>query len=412
MLGPMVKHLNVATNDPATPNITFTINAEVRRLIEIMPPSAGFGRVMDNEVRQQTVTLTNRANIPMQATLKEPTKSGNFEAELVETIPGFEFKLFVVLRPPFKEGNLGTTFSITTNIPQQATLTISTMAIILPRREVMPNVLYLADPSSANYPKGKPVTKVLEFLNHEPKPIHLMEALCSDPAVKVTLREAEPGRLYRILAQFPADYRMSSEGQTIKLVTNVADTPEIDVPVRMTGAVTKSPNAPATTNPSTPPQKPVMALIGKEAPALSLKTAAGLPVNNAEFKFHPATVLNFVSPECPFCKRQIPQVELLRAEYEPKGVRFVNVSESLHGKSFTQAEAQLAYDALGSHSELAMDKETNQLGNVYKIGSFPILVVVAKDGTIVDALPGARTENTEKLRSRLDTLLQKESGAK
>src|ERR1043166_1500259 len=94
MLGPMVKHLNVATNDPATPNITFTINAEVRRLIEIMPPSAGFGRVMDNEVRQQTVTLTNRANIPMQATLKEPTKSGNFEAELVETIPGFEIAGF------------------------------------------------------------------------------------------------------------------------------------------------------------------------------------------------------------------------------------------------------------------------------------------------------------------------------
>ena len=42
------------------------------------------------------------------------------------------------------------------------------------------------------------------------------------------------------------------------------------------------------------------------------KTLDGKTLSNADFKNHPATVLNFVAPNCGYCKRALPNVEKVR----------------------------------------------------------------------------------------------------
>jgi len=95
-------------------------------------------------------------------------------------------------------------------------------------------------------------------------------------------------------------------------------------------------------------------LIGQPAPAFSLTTTAGIAFSNKEFAGYHATVLNFVAPNCGFCKRQVPKVEDIRRQYEPLGVRFVNVNQKM-GQEFSVPDAQKVYADMGSKLELAFD---------------------------------------------------------
>ena len=57
--------------------------------------------------------------------------------------------------------------------------------------------------------------------------------------------------------------------------------------------------------------------------AMLLDTLEGKKVASADFGKNVATVLNFVAPNCGYCKKQLPTVEKIREEYEKKGVRFL-----------------------------------------------------------------------------------------
>ena len=157
--------------------------------------------------------------------------------------------------------------------------------------------------------------------------------------------------------------------------------------------------------PSKSRKRPAEALVGKTAPAFSLTTHAGKAVSDTDFKNHPATVLNFVAPNCGFCKRQLPNVEKLRAEYEAKGVRFVNVHQTMR-KEYTKEEAASVFKGAGSNLELATDAG-NTVGKAYKATSFPTMIVVGKDGKVSNVNIGAKANLESLLRGQLDTLIKK-----
>ena len=406
MSGSFVRHINVMTNDPVIPTMTFTLTGDRRRLIDIIPASAGFGRVVGNEVYERVVTLTNRSDQPLQARIEGPARSGKFEFELIETVPNVEYKLFVVLRPPYEEGNLAGNVMIRTNIQAQSAINISAAAVAPPILEVLPGTISVGEGASAS--TSNSVTRVCEVFNLVGRPIRVLSASCEDPGIKVVLREIEFGRLYRILATIPRDFKPPPEGRSIALKTDSPEKPEVRIPIQLANSPSRAGTG-ASTQPADRPKNPVLQLVGKPAPKLSLVTMAGRNLNDSEFRFFPATVLNFVAPNCPFCKRQLPSIEKVRAAYEDRGVRFVNVSETLHEKVFTPSEAQVAFDATGAYLELAMDPG-NRIGTDYKITSFPVMVIVSKDGRVADALIGAKEETVDKLRGVLDSILAAESG--
>lgn len=152
-------------------------------------------------------------------------------------------------------------------------------------------------------------------------------------------------------------------------------------------------------------RRPAQDLVGKPAPQFTLKTVGGKTFASTEFSQHPATVLNFVAPNCGFCKRQLPKVESVRAEYEAKGVRFVNVSQTMR-KEFTEAEVIDVFKKVGSRLELATDKG-NKVGNLFKAVSFPTMIVVDKKGMISHVNIGAKPDIDSLLKKQLDGLIKK-----
>lgn len=156
--------------------------------------------------------------------------------------------------------------------------------------------------------------------------------------------------------------------------------------------------------PAQPPQRPAMQLVGQPSPAFSIDTLEGKKVSSDDFKNHPATVLNFVAPNCGYCKKQLPNVESIRAEYEAKGVRFVNVAQKMGAKEFTTEEIVDVFKGVGSRLELAKDSD-NKVGQLFKAVSFPTMVVVNKDGKIEHVNIGAQADLDKYLKAQLDGLI-------
>ncbi len=152
-----------------------------------------------------------------------------------------------------------------------------------------------------------------------------------------------------------------------------------------------------------PGKRPAEEMVGKKAPEFTLDTLEGKKVASADFGKNTATVLNFVAPNCGYCKKQLPTVEKIREEYEKKGVRFVNVTQTM-GKEFSVEEMTKVFAETGSKLELAPDKD-NAVGKQYQAMSFPTMVVVSKDGTIAAVNIGAKPDIDAILKGQLDNVV-------
>ncbi len=161
----------------------------------------------------------------------------------------------------------------------------------------------------------------------------------------------------------------------------------------------------ASAKPSGGGQRPAMALVGKPSPTFDIKTKDGKMVSNDEFAKHAATVLNFIAPNCGFCKRQVPNVEKVRAEYEAKGIRFVNIALTMR-KEYSLEDAFNVYKGIGSNLEFAHDPK-NIVGGKFKAVSFPTMIVVGKDGKIAHVNIGAKKDMVELLKGQLNGLMKK-----
>lgn len=150
-------------------------------------------------------------------------------------------------------------------------------------------------------------------------------------------------------------------------------------------------------------RRPALGMIGLAMPAFSIQTLDGTPVGDDEIPRVPATVLNFIAPNCGFCRRQLPIVESIRDEYEKKGVRFVNIIQTMR-KPFTSEEAVKTIEATGSKLELVYEPE-NKIGALFKARSFPTLAVVRRDGRIETVIVGAKKNIDAVLRTQLDAIL-------
>lgn len=156
--------------------------------------------------------------------------------------------------------------------------------------------------------------------------------------------------------------------------------------------------------------RPATELIGKPAPKFALSTIDGKPLGDAEFGKGAATILNFVAPNCGFCKKQVPTLEAIRKEYEAKGIRFVNVVEKMGTKEFAQQEIVDVFKGVGSQLEMAIDAG-NTVGQSYKAMSFPTMVIVDKKGNVDQVHVGAKADLESTLKTQLDNLIAGKSNA-
>ena len=234
----------------------------------------------------------------------------------------------------------------------------------------------------------------------------MLEATVDDPTVTVNVAERKAGENYTIQVQMPAGYTPPSTGRTITLKTDDKEKPTITVPIQGSAAqpttekvTTKDAEPkPATPNPEAP--KP---LVSKPAPPFKLTTIEGKEVSNESLKGSVA-VLDFFAPNCGFCKKQIPRLETIRAEYAEKPVRFINVSQKMGAKEFTQEEVVTLMKEMGFRGELALN-HTNDIGQKFQAGGFPTMVILDKEGKVAVTNVGNLGDLEERMKKQLNALI-------
>ncbi len=396
--GHFEKSISISSNDPVTPELRLKLKGEVKRYVEVTPPSANFARITGQEAQERIVSLTNNTDAPLQLTLEQPADA-KFKTELVEKTPGKQYDLRIAAVPPFEPGNLRSTITLKTNIPEQSEVTVDVNGIVPARLEVQPTVV-LVTPGRGEETTG--ISRVVRFTNYGDKPVKVLEATADDPSVTVNVSERKAGESYTVQIQMPAGYTPSANGSKVTLKTDDTEQPTISIPIQATMVQqikvgdTEAQNQPK-------PVEPPKPLVASAAPEFKLTTIEGKEVSNTTQKGQ-VTVLDFFAGNCGFCKKQIPRLETIRAEYADKGVRFVNVSQKMGAKEYTQEELVDMMKQLGFRGELALD-HTNTSGRMFQANGFPTMVVIDKEGKVAATNVGNIGDLEERMKKQLDALI-------
>ena len=390
--GVATKTITVTSNDPKTPTLTLKLTADVTQPIDVQPSGAFFGNLYEDSVEKRAIKLTVNADKPVKLTLAEATTERKFNIELVEQEEGKLYELLVETKPPYAKGMHRETVVINSDLEAKKTIPITVTLNKPDRIDVSRDIIYIPKPPTAAPPNAAPggQPQVVVVQNYGPTPFKVEEATIDDPEITVKVTESLANKRYHVTVMVPGTLELPPRGRTLVIKTNDEEKAEIKVPVLTAGTRLR----------------PAELLVGEPAPTFDLSTLDGKQVSSKQFEDHKATVLNFVAPNCGFCKRQVPDVEKVRAEYEAKGVMFVNVVQKMR-KEYTHDEMKEVFDATGSKITLAPD-DNNRVGQLYKAQSYPTLFVIDHSGKVEDVTAGAKPDLDKTLSKTLDDLISKE----
>lgn len=404
--GAFEKQVSLYTNDRQAPQIQLAVRGNLQHYLDITPQAVGFGKLDGDSFRERRITIRNHTEQPVQITLDQASLDKRFNYELIETLPGRVYELYVDAHPPYQPGTYRGQIKLKTSLSSQPELDIGVFAIIPERVEVLPRVISISK-STPDAADEEPTVHVINIQNNGEKPVKVVGATCDDPKVGVVLKEVFTGRKYRVQVRMPSAYELPPSGANVFLKTDDTEFPVLTVAVGQSAHRTPLRSHQVARNSAkrvTPPRRrPVLDTVGKPAPEYDLKTIEGFPVSNRELVGHPATVLNFFAPNCPHCKRQLPKVEQIRQQFEPMGIRFVNVSERMH-KDFTPDEVISVVSNLGANSELAIDSG-NVVGRRFKATGYPCLIVVDSRGQVSHVVSGNKKNIVDDVTQALESLL-------
>jgi peroxiredoxin len=150
-------------------------------------------------------------------------------------------------------------------------------------------------------------------------------------------------------------------------------------------------------------RRPVLSLVGQEAPAFSLDLRDDSKLSNASLSGASATVLNFISPDCRYCIRQAPMVRTLRNRFAGRGARFASVGmppqEEMDDDPYREAMNQLC----GSNA-WARDADGAAAG-AFKISTHPTLIVIDRGGVVRHVEIGAGEDVEAGVNEQIEAIL-------
>lgn len=116
---------------------------------------------------------------------------------------------------------------------------------------------------------------------------------------------------------------------------------------------------------------------GDTLPAFTAQTTVGRSVANTDAAHVEGTVINFVSPECPYCKQQLPVLNAVASQLAGSSYRFINVSAAVSPELIQRSPS----------TEWVEDKE-GKLRELFHVSGYPTLFVVGGNGKIKQVIPG------------------------
>lgn len=116
---------------------------------------------------------------------------------------------------------------------------------------------------------------------------------------------------------------------------------------------------------------------GDAAPTFSTLTSNGRLIANTDATQTGGIVINFVSPDCPYCEEQLPILNAVASQLGDDRYRFINVSRALPPELVERSPA----------AEWVEDQK-GELRELFDVSGYPTMFVVRTDGTIAQVIPG------------------------
>jgi|CXWL01.1.fsa_nt_gi hypothetical protein len=230
MSGPLAKIISVLTNAPANgSNVVLTVKADIWHPVEVSPPAASFGRLTsdmtDAGAYERRLTITNHVPGAVANLTDIKTQNPRFSTELVVLEPGQKFELIVRLKQPLDFGSLLGAIELNTGVSEQPHLSISAQAYVASDVDVTPNKI------SAPIDTRIPISRQLYVRNNTTKPVTISDLTASNPQLKVSMKETQPGIAYLVTVDIPSKYTAASGGDRVTIKTSNPRVPELIVPV-------------------------------------------------------------------------------------------------------------------------------------------------------------------------------------
>lgn len=140
-------------------------------------------------------------------------------------------------------------------------------------------------------------------------------------------------------------------------------------------------------------------LVGHKAPLFSSTLLDGSPFDLAQYLGTNVVILDFWATWCGPCRRSLPTVSQVAAEYKDRGVEFFAVD-----CGETPDEVRQFLEATTLNLAVVMDRD-GAIGNLYNVEGIPQTVIIGKDGTVQVVHVGASGDLRAQLTRELDELV-------
>jgi len=270
--GRMSKTVAIHTNAPAPgATVTLTLQADVWEPVAAEPKTAAFGRLTAEAVRDpglvKKVTVTNNTERPANLTNVRST-SPLFSVEPPTVVePGKKFELTIAVASALKPGNNNGTIEFSATVADAPTFSIPVTAYLILDVEATPSGIVLGPDRPALQQRQVSVQ------NNTKTPVKLSDLQVSNPPLKVTLQETEPGMVYTLTVDIPVDCVLAPDGEKITLKTDCPSVSEIVIPIREIRVPTTEPAPPGPVATDLPPPAP-----GTKTPINDTDPVTGKPL--------------------------------------------------------------------------------------------------------------------------------------
>lgn len=235
--GPTQKTVTVFTNDPATPTLTLTIQADVKPFLSAVPGYARFNFVRLEQDGTVTQTLWAEDGNDFQVLEVQspyPYMQVGFreagENERDENGKGRQWKVDITLKRDAPVGALSDYVTIVTNHPKQRYVKLPVSGFVRPMVAVTPEV---ADFRELKLGEEEMVTSMI-VKTYATEPISLTGAESTVDHIKPEIVPVEEGRFYNLKLHISPDMPKGAFTGKIRIQTDSKKQPLVEVDLKGT----------------------------------------------------------------------------------------------------------------------------------------------------------------------------------
>jgi hypothetical protein len=226
MAGPVKKNLWVASNDTNEPVAFLEFSATVWKWIDVIPTLATFAFGPDFQTNETRVVRLV-SNLPEPVTLSAPLLTNrSFKTELKTIHEGKEFELEITVVPPLGPGSQVVPIILKTSSSKMPEVTVNVYTIVQAALTVSPSRIRLP----ALLDEAKQV--IVTIRNNGSAPVVLSDPEINAEGASVQLRELQPGKVFNLVATFPAGFRARpGQPMEVRVKSSHLQSPNLKVPI-------------------------------------------------------------------------------------------------------------------------------------------------------------------------------------